>query len=157
MNEQTFFITANAYMKRNILQSARMAELLIDVLYSYRTQRKFLLHDFVVMPDHMHAIISPCVTIKKAGQFVKGGFSFRAKKELGYPHNIWQPGFYDHRIRDFDEYCVYKKYVAFNPVKRGLVIAPQEFPYSSSSGKFPLGVLPPGLKPLSLRATNTPR
>ncbi len=157
MNEQTFFITANAYMKRNILQSARMATLLIDVLYSYRAQRKFLLHDFVVMPDHLHAIISARVTIKKAGQFVKGGFSFRAKKELGYPHNIWQPGFYDHRIRDFDEYCVYKKYVAFNPVKRGLVITPQDFPYSSASGKFPLDVLPQGLKPLSLRATNTPR
>ena len=51
MNEQTFFFTANAYMKRNILQSARMAELLIEVLYSYRTQGRFFVHDFVVMPD----------------------------------------------------------------------------------------------------------
>jgi putative transposase len=149
MNEQTFFITANAYMKRNILQSVRMGELLIDVLYSYRTQGKFLLHDFVVMPDHLHAIISPSVPIKKAGQFIKGGFSFRAKKELGYLHNVWQPGFHDHRIRNFDEYCVYKRYVAFNPVKRGLVIAPEEFQYSSSSGKYELDSLPPGLKPLS--------
>ena len=157
MNEQTFFITANAYMKRNILQSARMAELLIDVLYNYRSRGKFLLHDFVVMPDHLHAIISPSVTIKKAGQFIKGGFSFRAKKELGYLHNIWQPGFHDHRIRDFGEYCVYKKYVAFNPVKRGLVFAPEQFACSSASGKFELDSLPQGLKPLSVGATNTPR
>ena len=157
MHEQTFFITANAYLKRNILQSARMAELLIDVLYSYRKQGKFLLHDFVVIPDHLQPIISPSVPIRKVGQFIKGGFSFRAKKELGYLHNVWQPGFHDHRIRDFNEYCVYKKYVAFNPVKRGLVVAPEQFAYSSASGKFELDSLPQGLKPLSVGATNTPR
>jgi hypothetical protein len=46
-----YFITASAFQKRNILQSDRMAGLLVDVLLHYRTQGKYLLYEFVVMPD----------------------------------------------------------------------------------------------------------
>ena len=54
-----YFITASTFQKRNILQSDRMAGLFVDVLLYYRAQRKYLLHEFVVMPDHFHLLISP--------------------------------------------------------------------------------------------------
>jgi putative transposase len=46
---------------------------------------KFRLHDFVVMPDHLHLLITvgSGMTIEKAMQFIKGGFSYRLKKECG--------------------------------------------------------------------------
>jgi hypothetical protein len=47
-----YFITASTFQKRNILQSDRMAGLFLDVLLHYRGQGKYLLHEFVVMPDH---------------------------------------------------------------------------------------------------------
>jgi len=44
---RTFFVTSSIAEKRNLLQSHRSAELFIDVLYQYRSQHKYLLHDFV--------------------------------------------------------------------------------------------------------------
>ena len=63
-----------------------MARLFLNVLQDYRGQGRYLLHEFVVMPDHFHLIVTPAadVPLEKAGQYIKGGFSFRAKKELAY-------------------------------------------------------------------------
>ena len=65
-------------------------------------------------------------------QFIKGGFSYRAKKEMNFNFEIWQKGYNEHRIRDADEYAQHVEYVWMNPVKAGLVEQPEEFPYSSA-------------------------
>jgi putative transposase len=54
-----YFITASTFQKRNILKSDRMAGLVLDVLLHYCAQGKYLLHEFVVMPDHFHLLITP--------------------------------------------------------------------------------------------------
>ncbi len=58
-------------------------------------ERKFTVHDFVVMPDHIHVLLSlgTDLSVEKAVQMIKGNFSFRAKKELEYPREVWQKGF----------------------------------------------------------------
>ena len=83
--DSTYFISAQTYLKKNILQSDRMARLFIDVLYTYRKQNKYLLHEFVVMPNHLHLLLSPIapVTLERTMQFIKGGYSHRAGKEMG--------------------------------------------------------------------------
>ncbi|MGC1372214.1 MAG: transposase [Candidatus Sulfotelmatobacter sp.] len=77
---RTFFVTSSISEKRNLLQSNRAAELFMRVLYDYREQRKFRLHEFVVMPDHFHLLLTVGseLTIERAVQFIKGGFAFRA-------------------------------------------------------------------------------
>jgi len=79
---RTFFVTAVTWGRRAIFRSEPMAQLFIDTLQRYRTQNKFLLHEFVLMPDHFHLLITPAheVSLEKAVQLIKGGFSFRAKK-----------------------------------------------------------------------------
>jgi putative transposase len=57
--EFTYFVTSSTWEKKNLLQSDRSAQLFIAVLYHYREQRKYFLHDFVVMPNHFHLIITP--------------------------------------------------------------------------------------------------
>ena len=47
-------------------------------------------------------------------QLIKGGFSFRAKRELGFMHEIWQPSFYDRRVRDAEEYFAFREYIRQN-------------------------------------------
>jgi putative transposase len=91
----TYFITASAFEKQSLLQSDRMANLFLEVLYHYQKQAKYHLHEYVVMPNHFHLLITPIspVTLEKAVQFVKGGFSYRAKKELGFNGEIWQTRF----------------------------------------------------------------
>ena len=118
-------------MGRALLQSERNATLLIDVLRSYVVGRKFQLHDFVVMPDHVHLLITVGgdMTIERAMQFVKGGFSFRLRKESGYLGEVWQRGFSEVRVDDRESFLRYRDYIAENPVKAGLVDSPEEFPY----------------------------
>jgi putative transposase len=57
--ESTYFVTANVSEKRSLFQVDKIARLFIEVLLTYRMQKKYLLHEFVVMPDHFHLILTP--------------------------------------------------------------------------------------------------
>jgi putative transposase len=107
----TYFIRAATFQKQSLFQADRMASLLVDVLLSYRTQQKYLLHEFVIMPDHFHLLITPTLTLERALQLIKGGFSFRAKRELSFGGEVWQKSFYDRRVRDWEEYCAFRRYI----------------------------------------------
>jgi REP element-mobilizing transposase RayT len=72
----SYFITASTFQKRSILQSDRMAGLFLDVLVHYRAMGKYLLHEFVLMPDHFHLLITPRESLERAMQLIKGGFLF---------------------------------------------------------------------------------
>src|SRR2546427_13035875 len=99
-----YFITASTSQKRSLFQSERVAQLFIEVLLHYRRQGKYLLHEFVLMPDHFHVLITPAITLERALQLIKGGFSFRARKELGFGGEIWQTSFYDRRVPGMQTY-----------------------------------------------------
>jgi putative transposase len=129
-----------------------MARLFVDVLFGYRSQEKYLLHEFVLMPDHFHLLITPLATLERALQLIKGGFSFRAKKELGFQGEIWEKSFYDRRVRDWEEYSAFRQYIHRNPVKRGLALAPEAYPYSSARTALALDAVPQRLKPSELSA-----
>ena len=132
-DSRTFFVTSKTHGGQALLQSERMAALLIDVLRSYHQQGKFTVHDFVVMPDHFHVLITVDrqLSIERAVQLVKGNFSFRAKRELGVVREIWQRGFSETRVRDHQSFLAHRKYIGENPVERGLAETPEDFPYSS--------------------------
>jgi len=121
-------------MGRALLQSDRHAMLFIDVLRSYVAAKKFKVHDFVVMPDHVHLLVTVSgeMSIEKAVQFIKGGFSYRLKKEAGYAGEVWQKGFSEVRVNDEESFAKHREYIAQNPVKRGLVSKPEEYPYCFS-------------------------
>jgi putative transposase len=131
---RVFFATTKTSMGRRLLQSERNAMLLVDVLRSCVAERKFLLHDFVVMPDHLHLLITvhEDMTIEKAMQFIKGRFSYRLKREFQYSGDVWQSGFSETRADDEESFLRYREYIAQNPVKAGLADSPGEYPYCYS-------------------------
>jgi len=143
---RTFFVTSSIAGKRNLLQSDRSAGLFVEVLYHYRSQRKYLLHGFVVMPDHFHVLITVGreISIERAVQFIKGGFAFRAGKELGFMAPVWERGFSEVRVCEPAALARLCEYIANNPVKRGLAKAPAEYAYSSSREGFELDEAPQG-------------
>ena len=126
-----FFATTKTSLGRRLLQSQRNATLFIDVLRSYVAARKFQVHDFVVMPDHVHLLLSlgQDMSIEKAMEFIKGGFSYRLKKEFGYAGEVWHRGFTEVRVKDRQRFLRCREYIAENPVKAGLVDSPEKFPY----------------------------
>ena len=146
----TYFITASCYDKQQLLQSDRMASLLIEVLYHYREQKRYLLHEFAVMSNHFHLLITPSQSLERAVQLVKGGFTFRAERELGFGGEIWQGRYDDRRVRDSSEYEKIKHYIRQNPVRARLVENAEDYPFSSANLKFSLDEVPQRLKPLEL-------
>jgi putative transposase len=101
------------------------------------------------MPDHFHVLVTigPEISVERAVQLIKGGFAFRAGKELGFRPPVWQRGFSEVRIYDPLAYARARQYIALNPVKRGLTVAAAEYAYSSANGAFELDEVPQGLKP----------
>jgi len=79
--DRIFFITTVTAQRVPIFHRDTTAQLLIETLAHYRDQRKFLLHEFVIMPDHVHALLTPApeISLELALQFIKGGFSYRLK------------------------------------------------------------------------------
>jgi putative transposase len=144
----TYFVTITAWGHRALFQTDRMALLFVDTISHHRREHKFLLHEFVVMPDHVHLLLTPVgITLERAVQFVKGGFSYRVGKELEIKAEIWECGYVDHRIRDAGDYDHHVTYIHDNPVKAGLVGVAGEYRYSSACGRFELDECPQGLKP----------
>jgi putative transposase len=147
-SERTFFVTSSAWEKRGLLQSTRAARLFIDVLYHYRREHKYLLHEFVVMPDHFHALITVDaeMSIEKAAQLIKGGFAFRSGRELDFRAPVWQKGFSEIRVNDREAFQGLRQYIHANPVKRLLVTTSTDYPYSSARREFDLDPPPQRLK-----------
>jgi putative transposase len=92
------------------------------------------------------------LTLERALQLIKGGFSFRAKKELGFVGEIWQKSCYDRRVRDMQEYLAFREYIHQNPVKKRLAPGLGDYPYSSAKPGFEMDEVPQRLKPFNLSA-----
>jgi len=153
---RTFHVTSSTFGKRFLLQSDRAAQLFVKVLYEYRRQGKFRLHEFVVMPNHFHVLLTVDggMSIERAVQFIKGGFAFRAGKELGLKAPIWQRGFSEVRILDAPAAARASQYIRNNPVEAGLASEPGAYPFSSANARYILDPLPQGLKPSSFARTS---
>ena len=155
-NSQTYMITSSTWGRRALFRNERWAKLLIDTFYKYRGSA-YLLHEFVIMPDHIHVLLTPASSLEKAVQFIKGGFSYRAKKELDSNMEVWQKGFSDHRIRDASDYELHVAYIHQNPGKERFCERSEQFPYSSAYPGFELDPPPRGLKPEDFSEPDTAR
>ncbi len=128
---RTYFVTANTAEGRCLLQSDSMAALFIDTLYKYRAEKKFLLHAFVVMRNHVHLLITLAedVSLERAMQLIKGGFSYRAGEIVGRRIEIWSRGYLDHRVRFPGDLEQHRAYIHQNPVREHRVEKAEDFPF----------------------------
>lgn len=85
---------------------------------------------WVVMPDHVHWIFElrarsmSQVVARKKSQVTRACSSFS-----GRSNSFWQEGFYDHRVRTEADLYAQSTYIIHNPVRKGWVISPSEFPF----------------------------
>jgi putative transposase len=124
----TFFVTTITYTRRRLFQVTRNAELLLETLQHYRTVGAYKLHAFVVMPDHLHLLLTPEASISKTMNLIKGGFSHRLPS--AFP--IWQRGFTDHLVGSHDDFISRRVYIHQNPVRARLAETAELYPYSSA-------------------------
>jgi putative transposase len=121
---ETFSITVVTYQRRRVFQRNTTADIMLNTLLRYREQGRFQLHGFVVMPDHIHVLITPAQdhAIERRIQLIKGGFSFAIRKD--FPGEIWQNGYHAHRITGVDDYHSQLRYIANNPSRKDLISYP---------------------------------
>ena len=125
----TYFVTSITYERRRLFQVEANARMLVEIMQHYRATGNYKLHAFVVMPDHVHLLITPeGVTIERAMQLIKGGFSRRVGAKLP----VWQKGFVERRMRDADEFMTRREYIHQNPARAHLVQSAEEYPFSSA-------------------------
>ena len=142
------FITSSCYERRPFLNTPRRRNLFVKILEEVRKQYNFVLVGYVVMPEHIHLIISEPErgTPSTVMQVLKQRFArevlaeWRARnlnrparlweEEFGEGH-VWQRRFYDFALWTKDKRVEKLRYIHHNPVKRGLVLEPQQWEWSS--------------------------
>ena len=125
----TYFVTSITSNRRRLFQIPANAELFIETLQHYCREDKYELHAFVVMPDHIHLLLTPhWITLERLVGLIKGGFSHR----LASKFPVWQRGFTDHRIRDESDLEIRREYIHQNPVRARMVERPEAYLYSSA-------------------------
>jgi putative transposase len=140
----TYFVTFSTWQRRRLFVVESYARLFLKTLYGYRRQGRFEVHAFVLMPEHVHLLLTPApgVTLERSIQFIKGGYSHALGAELDRKREVWQRGFTEHRIRDAADFDAHREYIYANPVKRGLVISASEYRYCSAFPGFKLDAWP---------------
>ncbi|MGD0830738.1 MAG: transposase [Terracidiphilus sp.] len=146
-NEFAYFVSTQTAGRRSLFRVERWAKLMLSILNHYEGTG-YKLHAYVIMPDHLHLLITPLESVEKSVQLIKGGFSFRAKRELQWNGEIWQPGFTDHRIRDEEDWKRHLEYIRQNPMDARLTEEPVLYEFIG----FPSREFPQGLKPAVLGA-----
>jgi putative transposase len=139
----TYFVSFITFQRRRFFVVESYARLFLKTLYGYRRQGRFQLHAFVLMPDHVHLLLTPAVdiTLERAMQLIKGGYSHAAGVEISR-REIWQKGFTDHRIRDAQDFAGHLLYIHQNPVMAKLAASAAEYRYSSAFPGFKLDPWP---------------
>src|SRR5258708_4821978 len=140
------FITWSCYRRRPLLGTPQRRNLLLTVLEEVRRRYQFVVVGYVVMPEHIHLLISE-PQVKNPStvlQALKLGFARRVVAHSKRKHNPEQGGLFDHglqhiwqkRFYDFNVWTEHKRieklrYMHRNPVKRGLVASPELWDWSS--------------------------
>ena len=133
-------VTTNVAGRRPVFRSDDAAELLIEIIYEVRRASAFPLMAFAIMPDHIHLVLgpSPADRLGKIMQLIKGRFARRCHSVSGDRGPLWQSRYHERALRGERELLAAIEYVHRNPVSAGLATAPQDYPWSSAGGRFPV-------------------
>jgi len=95
---------------------------------------RYNVHSFVIMPNHVHLLVTPHVRTKDWSGPLKGYTGHEANRILGISGKpFWQDESYDHLVRNDREFDRITNYIEYNPVKAGLAATPQHWRWSSAT------------------------
>jgi putative transposase len=127
------FITFSCYRREPYLSAAASKDIFLDSLELTRKRHNFEVLGYVVMPEHVHLLISEPLDepdyetpLSKALQSLKLSVSKRL-----VPRPFWQTRYYDFNIFTHNKRVEKLKYMHRNPVTRGLVDRPEDWSWSS--------------------------
>jgi putative transposase len=129
-----YVITCSCYQRRPLLAAPRARDVFLEILDNVRKRYAFALVGYVVMPEHVHLLMSestaatPSIVMQVLKQDVSRALQRGAPSESRV---FWQPRFYDFNVWTRKKRNEKLNYIHLNPVKRGLVDDPKMSPWSS--------------------------
>ncbi len=154
----TYFFTVVAYRHRRILDQPLARHCLRGAMASVRRETPIDMFACVLLPDHLHCIWTlPDVddnfsarwaNIKRrfTQSYLKAGgheLPVSTNRRKHHERGVWQPCFWEHRIRNERELLAYRDYIHLNPVRHGLVPEPTAWPWSSVHRHLDTSMLAP--------------
>ena len=143
---QCHFVTFSCCHRRPLLRTAKARDLFLSVLEATRKKFAFVILGYVVMPEHVHLLISELEqqSLALALQMLKQNSSRRLRRHgrtnprqqelfagLKSDNHFWQKRYYDFNVRTEKKRIEKLKYMHRNPMKRGLVTSPEDWRWSS--------------------------
>jgi putative transposase len=130
---QSHFVTFSCYRRQPYFAAPELFDLFVLRLEDMRRRFELYVYGYVVMPEHVHLLLSEPHRAKlaEAIHYLKLSFSKRAGTVLEKPGTFWQKRYYDRNARDHREFTIKLRYLHRNPVKRGLVSRPEQWKWSS--------------------------
>jgi putative transposase len=123
------------------LNEPTIARCVVSALYrGDRELHQYALKAFAVMPNHVHVLLDPSISLERITNGLKGVTAREANQILGrVGKHFWQDETFDHWIRNGTQYDRVRVYIERNPVAAGLVKNPEDWPWSSASKMDTLG------------------
>jgi REP element-mobilizing transposase RayT len=128
-----YFITFNTWEKLELTPAARQVVLNACKFFDRQRYQIFCL---VVMPDHVHMLMQPLEksdnkfwSLSSILHSMKSYSSKQIPKVMKHIGTVWQDERHDHIVRDEREFQVFWEYIRQNPVKAGLSVTPEEYPF----------------------------
>ncbi|MBZ5629991.1 MAG: transposase [Acidobacteriia bacterium] len=132
--KQSHFVTFSCYHRLPHLRDERLRDLFVECLERTRRKYRFRVYGYVVMPEHVHLLVSEpeAELLARAIQALKISVARRGmsrRREAGGA--LWQKRYYDHNVGSHESFVEKLRYIHRNPVKRGLVDKPEDWKWSS--------------------------
>ena len=150
----TYFFTVNLLQRQGNDLLTRHIDLFRQAVRSVRDRHPFMIHGWVVLPDHVHCMFelpSGDADFSTRWRLIKMAFSksiprgekLSAARVRRGERGIWQRRYWEHLIRDERDYRAHMGYIHINPLKHGLVERVADWPYSTFHRLVAEGVYPP--------------
>jgi putative transposase len=125
------FVTFSCHHRDPLLANSHARDVFEQTLERARRWYGFFVSGYVVMPEHVHLLISEPerASLSLALQMLKQITAHQLRPPEGSP--FWQPRYYDFNVWSEDKRIEKLRYIHRNPVKRGLVERPEDWPWSS--------------------------
>ncbi|MDP9160404.1 MAG: transposase [Acidobacteriota bacterium] len=134
-SRQSHFVTFSCYRRQSNFGSSDVYDLFVQCLEDMRNRFAMRIYGYVVMPEHVHLLVSEPENqiLADAIHYLKLSFAKRqrSRRSSRASASFWQKRYYDRNVRDEREFTAELRYLHRNPVKRGLVNEPADWKWSS--------------------------
>jgi putative transposase len=130
---RVYFVTIVVAQRRKIFLDRRVSQATLDCLFNLRQTMLFNLYCYCLMPDHFHALIGAGESNKSLSE-ICGSFKSTSTRAYWqwYEGKLWQRQFFDHIIRNEQDFFETLEYIKMNPVRKELVKRSEDWPYTGS-------------------------